>query len=132
MERARKIVVIADDEETVVLALQALLCETYTVYPAVNGTEAVEITKNVKPDLVLMDVVMPVMDGIEACRRIKSNRETSQIPVLMISAKCQLEDTLKGFNSGADSYMVKPFMTGMLLAKIKELIIKSEIKRELN
>lgn len=128
----KKKIVLAEDEEIVLCALTELLFARYTVFTAVNGSQAVQIAKEVNPDLVIMDIVMPVMDGLEACRRIKRGRSTSGIPVLMITAKGGLETALEGFNSGADSFMVKPFITGMLLEKIEELIQRAEIRKGIN
>jgi DNA-binding response OmpR family regulator len=119
---AKKKIVVADDEQIILTTLTILLDERYSVYTAVNGSEAVALTEKEAPDLVIMDIVMPVMDGYQACRRLKAERKTSAIPVLMLTAKDGLDSVLEGFNAGADSYMIKPFTTAMLLAKIKDMI----------
>lgn len=132
METGKRKIVVADDEEIVVAALVELLLKEYEVFTAANGSQALDVTRRINPDLVILDVAMPVMDGMETCRRIKYGAGTDKIPVLMLTAKGDLECALEGFNSGADSYMVKPFITDMLLEKIEELIKRAEIKKSMN
>ena len=127
METGKKKIVVADDEEIIRETLTELLFERYYVLTAIDGREAVEITERESPDLVILDIVMPQMDGYEACRRIKAGSKKSPIPVLMLTAKDGLDDALTGFNAGADSYMIKPFTTSILLAKIKEMIQRADI-----
>lgn len=132
MQTEKKKIVIADDEEVMQAALTELLFERYDVLTAYNGKEALEMTEKEEPDLVIMDILMPIMDGYEACKHIKAGIKTSSIPVLMLTAKDGIDSALLGFNAGADSYMIKPFTTSVLLAKIKNMIKRAELKKEIN
>jgi DNA-binding response OmpR family regulator len=131
MSDSKKVILVVDDEDDILSALNETLHEHYTVFSAANGKEAIEMTDKISPDLIILDILMPVMDGFEACRRIKKNRATVGIPILMLTAKGQMEDTLKGFGCGADSYMIKPFSPEKLLQKIPEMIDKAEIRRSI-
>lgn len=84
-----------------------------------NGKQALELINEHKPDLVILDVMMPIMDGFEVLRSIKAEPETANIPVIMLTAKGMEEDVLKGFESGAVDYMVKPFSVSELAARVK-------------
>jgi len=86
---------------------------------ATNGNEALELIKKNQVDLILLDVMMPEMDGFEVCRRIKSNPKTSEIPVLFVTAKDQAEDQAKGFDFGGVDYITKPISTPVVLARVK-------------
>lgn len=132
MDSGKKKIVIVDDEEDILSALNETLNKEYMVFSASNGRDAVELAQKVIPDLIVMDILMPEMDGLEACRLIKKERTTSAIPVLLLTAKNQIEFSEKGFASGANSYMVKPFSPGKLLEKIRELIQKAEIRKGIN
>jgi len=132
MENGKKKIVVADDEEIIRTALTELLFDRYYVLTAIDGREAVEIAERESPDLIIMDIIMPKMDGYEACRRIKAGSKTSAIPVLMLTAKDGLDDALTGFNAGADSYMIKPFTTSILMAKIKDMISRAELNERHN
>ena len=81
----------------------------YKINVANNGTQALEMVDKVKPDLILLDIMMPDIDGYEVCRRLKASDETKEIPVIFLSAKSQTEDLAKGFELGASDYVTKPF-----------------------
>ena len=87
-----------------------------------SGEKGIEIALKDKPDLILLDAMMPGIDGFETCRRLKKEEDTKDIPVLMVTAKSQREDVLEGLQAGAVSYMVKPFKFEELFAKIVEVI----------
>ncbi|EKD26557.1 MAG: hypothetical protein ACD_79C01127G0002 [uncultured bacterium] len=87
-----------------------------------TGEKGIEIAKEEKPDLILLDAMMPGIDGFETCRRLKAQEETAQIPIVMVTAKSQRKDVLEGLQSGAVSYMVKPFKFEELYNKIVEVI----------
>ena len=110
-------VLICDDEKDIVSALRIYLTsEGYEVFEANNGKEAVEIVKNQTIHLVLMDIMMPVMDGIQAMVKI---REFSNVPVILLTAKGQDTDKVLGLNVGADDYVTKPFNPVELQARVK-------------
>jgi DNA-binding response OmpR family regulator len=127
----KKKLLIADDDAGILTALHETLEENYLIYSASDGAEALGLAQKVMPDLIILDMMMPKMDGLEACSRIKAGSKTSAIPVLLLTGKNQMEDTQKGFESGADAYMVKPFLPEILLKKIRELIEKAEMMRGL-
>ena len=116
-------VLIVDDVPANVRLLQALLeAEYFEVFTAMNGAEALDAVQRVKPDIMLLDVMMPDMSGFEVCRRIKSNPHTRYLPVIMITALDQPEDRIKGFQAGADDYLVKPIDEAALLTRLRSLV----------
>ena len=107
---------VVDDVQTNVLLLKALLGkEGYGILVANNGQEALEVIRNENPDLILLDVMMPGMDGNEVCAKI---RQTSTIPIIMLSAKDSESDKVSGLVNGADDYVTKPFNTSELIARV--------------
>lgn len=115
-------VLVVDDSPTDLHILTEMLEKNgYVVISAVNGEEGVEITKSEKPDLVLMDVVMPGMSGFEATRAISKDPDTSHIPVIICSSKDQETDKAWGLRQGARDYIVKPIDEKALIGKIKSL-----------
>jgi two-component system, OmpR family, KDP operon response regulator KdpE len=110
-------ILIADDEPKYVFILQALLeGEGYETVVARDGAAAVEAAAREAPELILLDVRMPKLDGFEACRRI---RETSLTPIIMLTARAQKSDVVEGLKAGADDYVTKPFSTDELLARVQ-------------
>jgi DNA-binding response OmpR family regulator len=108
--RKKALVLLVDDDESLLeLIKMALKQNQYEVATATNGQEAIAKIKESEPALVILDVMMPIMDGFEACRVIKSNRNFGNIPVLMLSAKSHKSDLEQGKLSGADRYITKPF-----------------------
>src|SRR5215468_2511132 len=107
---------------------EELEAEGFEVHMAEDGPQALERARDVRPDVILLDIGLPGMDGYEVCRRIKSDAATSEIPVLMITALNELKDKLAGFEAGADDYLTKPFFTKELLARLrKNLKIRDSI-----
>lgn len=119
-----KRILVVDDEPRFLRLVQAnLLTEGFEVLQAKTGTEAVDITANEKPDLVLLDVMMPEMDGFQTCERI---REFSTVPIIMLTAKGEEEHRVQGLNLGADDYIVKPFSANELLARVRAVMRRSQ------
>jgi len=120
-------VLIADDAlDTVELLKKRLRFEGYETIEAYDGEQCLEQAVKRNPDLIILDVMMPKMDGFEVCRRLKANRSTAYIPVLMLTAKGEVEDKIKGLGVGAHDYVPKPFDYKELSARIKSLLaIKS-------
>ena len=111
-----------DDRKEIRLLVETTLKGSdYEFYGAADGKEAVDKALSIKPDLILLDVTMPEMDGFEACRQIKSSPQTESIPVIMLTARGQEADIEKGKECGADDYFVKPFSPLELLQKIDEI-----------
>jgi DNA-binding response OmpR family regulator len=118
----KKILVADDDPNVVFLISEVLTRGHYQVSQAANGVEALRLAKAELPDLVVLDVMMPGIDGFEVCRRIKNDPALSAIKVIMVTAKTQGKDIQTGLSAGADHYITKPFKIGELSAKIKEFI----------
>ncbi|KQT44970.1 response regulator PleD [Devosia sp. Leaf420] len=115
-------VLIVDDIPTNVRLLEArLTAEYFEVLTASSGAQALEICETAEIDIVLLDVMMPVMDGFEVCRRLKSNPKTHHLPVLMITALDQPSDRVKGLEAGADDFLTKPVDDTQLMARVKSL-----------
>jgi len=125
----KKKIVVADDEPSILSALRDILSDDYSVYTATNGRLAISEVEKVSPDMVILDVLMPEMDGLEACRQLKKNKDTSTIPVILLTAKGQITDIEKGFISGADAYVVKPFSLEKLIEKVEEIFEKVEMRK---
>ena len=118
-----KKILIADDKLEVVELLRATLeGEDYRIISASDGKEALEKIGKEKPDLVLLDIVMPKMDGFEVLSEVKRDPKTKEIPVIMLTAKGQKGDEEKGRRLGAEGYVIKPFSPSHLLRKIEEVL----------
>ncbi|OGO30781.1 MAG: DNA-binding response regulator [Chloroflexi bacterium RBG_16_56_11] len=114
-----RILVVDDDPEILSVVRRGLAYEGYTVDTATDGAEALSKSREKEPDLVLLDVMMPGMDGIEVARRL---RQGGDVPILMLTAKGTVADKVAGLESGADDYLVKPFAFDELLARVKALL----------
>ena len=110
-------ILICDDQKDIVNALKIYLTpEGYDLYEAYNGQEAVELCRKITMDLILLDVMMPVMDGVTATAKI---REFSNAPIILLTAKSETEDKVLGLNVGADDYITKPFVPVEVLARVR-------------
>ena len=124
-------VLIVEDNADVRHYVKLHLNKRYTVYEACNGQEAFDIAVEKLPDLVVSDIMMPVMDGIELCRKLKNDLRTGHIPVILLTARVTVMQVQEGFEIGADDYITKPFNAGLLVTRIKNLIASREKLREL-
>ena len=116
----RKLILIVDDTPTNVLVVSGLLKDSYRTKVANNGERALAIVSGPeKPDLILLDVTMPDMDGFEVCRRLKANPDTREIPIIFLTARTDYVDEIKGFEAGAVDYIHKPFSAPIVLARVK-------------
>ena len=113
---------IVEDDEDVRDYIANAFASTYNVVCAENGKEGLEKVRETLPDIVVSDIMMPEMDGIELCNAIKSDMATSHIPVILLTAKDSMLDKEEGYNSGADSYMTKPFSAKLLQARINNIL----------
>lgn len=116
------VVLIIDDNQDVRDYVKSLLNEHYTVLEAANGSEGLKQAITNVPDVIICDVMMPVMDGMECCKRLKAEPRTSHIPVMMLTAYSMDEQKIKGYECGADSYISKPFSSELLMARLRNLI----------
>ncbi len=120
------IIVIVDDEPDLVTIIKGFLKgDGYNVRCAYNGTQLFDVLEKQKPDLIILEVMMPQMDGLEVLARLKGDRETSSIPVILLTEKTQHQDIWTGYNLGADYYITKPFTKTQLLDAIN-LILSSD------
>ena len=119
-------ILVVDDENYILHILDfSLGAEGYEVITAEDGEEAVRKTRDERPDLVVLDVMMPKMDGYETCKRLKEEEATRNIPVILLSAKGRTMDQNKGFEVGADDYITKPFSPRKLIEKIGTVLDRS-------
>lgn len=114
-----KILVVEDDEDVRNLIGTALRMEGYEPVYASTGDEALQLARKVAPHLILLDVMLPGLDGFEVCRQLRRNLVTSGIPIIMLTARGQVADKLRGFGLGADDYITKPFNTDELIARVQ-------------
>ncbi|MBF0203366.1 MAG: response regulator, partial [Desulfamplus sp.] len=123
----KKRVLIVDDSPPNIRIMNEILKENYTVMVAKDGETALSIVNRHMPDIILLDVIMPGIDGYQVCQRLKSNDETSDIPVIFITSKNDIEDEQRGFEVGAVDYITKPFSTLIVKARVKtHLMIKEQ------
>ncbi|HUV26599.1 MAG: response regulator transcription factor [Anaerolineales bacterium] len=118
-------ILVVDDEPRYVRLMEAnLISEGYDVLKAYDGQSAVEMVADTQPDLVLLDVMMPGLDGFGACERI---REFSSIPIIMVTAKGEEQDRVRGLDVGADDYIVKPFSATEVLARVRAVLRRAQV-----
>lgn len=118
-----KKILIVDDEENIVEMLKLRLESAgFEVITASDGHEGLERARSERPDLILMDVMMPKMDGYQACRMLKFDDQFKDIPIIMLTARAQESDVKTGKDTGADAYITKPFDQKELIGKINELL----------
>ncbi len=125
-------VLIVDDNPDMRDFLSYLLKKHYTVHLAENGKAGLEAADRISPDLIITDVMMPVMDGHELTRLLKSNPKHKHIPVIMLTAKAEMTHKLEGFEQGADDFLTKPFNSKELLARIRTLLKTREYEKEIS
>ncbi len=125
----RKLIAVVDDEKDILnLITHHLKREGYQVKPFQSGKDFLLYINSVPPDLVLLDIMLPGMDGLELCRILKSKPSTESIPIIMITAKSTEADIVVGLELGADDYIVKPFRTRELVARVKSILRRYAMK----
>ena len=112
------------DDSNVVLLMEKLILEKadYDLITAATGGEALEKARREQPDLILLDVVMPVMDGFEACRRLRAAAETREIPIIMVTTRSEANNVEQGYLTGCTDYVTKPIDTLELLSKVRNYL----------
>jgi len=116
-------VLVVDDEEYIQHILNfSFGAEGYDVVTAADGEEGIKKAKSEKPDIIVLDIMMPKMDGYEACKRLKTDPNTKSIPVILLTAKGREVDRKLGSQAGADDYVVKPFSPGRLIERVEGMI----------
>jgi two-component system, OmpR family, response regulator MprA len=121
-----RVLIIEDDEGISKVLRRALVYEGYQVDSALDGESGLNLHRDNHPDLIVLDWMLPGMDGLEVCRRL---REVATTPILMLTAKETLEDRIHGLDAGADDYMVKPFELDELLARVRALLRRTQVER---
>lgn len=133
VEKDKKTVLVVDDEQSIMeLLVFNLQKEGYNTLEAYDGVTAVDMAINEKPDLILLDVMIPKLDGISVCKKIRYALNISNIPILMISAKDTESDKIVGLEMGADDYITKPFQIREVMARIKANLRKAELNANLD
>ena len=127
MSNRGDLLVVDDDPKITSLLRRALSTEGYEVRTANNGSDGLARVRERQPDLVVLDLLMPGMGGLEVCRRL---REESDLPILILTAKDETEDRVQGLDSGADDYLVKPFALEELLARVRALLRRRESREQ--
>lgn len=121
-DRDQKIILIVDDNEEIVTILESKFNSSFKVYKAYNGKDGVRIAKHISPDIIISDIMMPIMSGTELCRQLKSDKTTSHIPIILLTAKVSEKDEISGLDIGADDYISKPFKISILKARVNTII----------
>ncbi len=115
----KRVLIVDDDEKTVELVKLYLKRDGYKVFAAYNGNDALKLAHDSKPDLIVLDLMLPGIDGLEVCRKL---REESTVPIIMLTARTTEEDKLEGLNLGADDYVIKPFSPRELAARVRAVL----------
>ena len=131
MEKKGKILIVDDAVDTVELLKKRLRFEGYATAEAYDGEEGLKLVAEYNPDLIILDVLMPKLDGYEVCQRLKSDENTKYIPILMLTAKDEVEDKVKGLDIGADHYLAKPFDYKEVSARVRSLVATKAAREKL-
>lgn len=126
VEKKTKILIVDDTVDTVELLTKRFRAEGYDTAAAYDGEEALLKVREYEPEIILLDVMMPKLDGYEVCRRLKKDETTKHIPILMLTAKSEVQDKVKGLDTGADGYLTKPFDYKELAARVRSLLARKD------
>lgn len=124
-------ILIVDDNPTNITILSEIFRIEYKIFVANNGEKAISIAERVKPDLILLDVMMPEMDGYEVCKSLRNKSDTADIPIIFITAKTSSDDIIYGFNMGAQDYIAKPFNQGEMIVRVKNQIELKKMREKI-
>jgi DNA-binding response OmpR family regulator len=122
----RKVLVVEDDPDQLEVTRLSLKAAGFAIGTAANGVDALKKARTVSPDLILLDVMMPGMDGFAVCETLRENPATASIPVLMLTGLCSHISQLGAFDSGATDYLIKPFVPEELISKVKKLLSRAQ------
>jgi two-component system, OmpR family, alkaline phosphatase synthesis response regulator PhoP len=129
--KMKKILIVEDEIDIVELVSYTLKKEGFSVASCLTGTEAIEKVKEIIPDLVVLDLMLPGMDGFEICRQMKFDTTTRNIPIIMLTAKSEESDIVTGLELGADDYVTKPFSPKILVARIRS-VLRNKVNQVIN
>lgn len=127
---AKKILVVEDERDILHLVKHYLEKEGFRVRTATTGPEGLQAARSEHPDLLILDLMLPEMDGLEICKRLRSDQQTASLPIIMLTAKAEESDTVIGLELGADDYVTKPFSPKTLVARVKALLRRVERSHE--
>ena len=131
MERKQKILITDDTADIVELLNKRLTADGYETAPAYDGEECLAKVEQFRPDLIILDVMMPKLDGFDVCKRLRANDTHRHIPILMLTAKSEITDKVRGLDTGADAYITKPFNYKEIAACVRSLLARDEANRRL-
>lgn len=123
---SKKILIVEDEPDILHLLTLYLEKEGFRIRTAGTGVQALKLVKEDRPDLIILDLMLPELDGLEVCKKIRINPDTAMIPVLMLTAKAEESDTVIGLELGADDYVTKPFSPKALVARVKALLRRTD------
>ncbi len=123
---AKKVLIVEDERDILQLVKLYLEKEGYRVSTAATGPDGLKAVKSERPDLLVLDLMLPDMDGLEVCKRLRAEPQTAALPIIMLTAKAEESDTVIGLELGADDYVTKPFSPKALVARIKALLRRIE------
>jgi DNA-binding response OmpR family regulator len=123
---SKKILIVEDEKDILQLVKLYLEKEGFRTVTAMTGAEGLAQVKGEKPDLVVLDLMLPELDGLEVCKRLRSHPDTAMLPIIMLTAKAEESDTIIGLELGADDYVTKPFSPKALVARVKALLRRVE------
>src|SRR5262245_10276120 len=127
--RLGRVLVVEDEEDVAELLRYNLKKEGYEVTAAPNGADAVKLARDLLPDVVLLDIMVPQLNGWEVCRRLKNDEETRAIPIIMVTGRVEEGDKVLGFELGADDYVTKPFSPRELVARVRAVARRGKTNR---
>src|SRR5271157_4181778 len=127
MREPPRILIVDDNENNRAILAARLGAQGYSTTEACDGAEALEAVRGEAPDLILLDVTMPRMDGLEACRRLKSDASLEFVPIILVTAKADTKDVIAGLEAGADEYLTKPVDQAALVARVKSMLRLKEV-----
>lgn len=124
-QAAKPKILVIDDEEALVKSIQRTLQKEYDLFAAYSGAQGLQLARQVQPDLIILDIIMPGMDGYETCRHLRQDPALQSVPILFLSALSTVESKLTGFDIGADDYLTKPFDIRELLSRVRAILRRS-------
>jgi two-component system, OmpR family, alkaline phosphatase synthesis response regulator PhoP len=128
----QSVLVVEDEEDIRELVSYNLLKEGYQVAGVASGEDALTAVESKRPDLILLDIMLPGLDGLRVCRKLKENSKFESIPIIMLTAKGEEPDIVAGLNMGADDYVTKPFSPKVLLARIQAVLRRAETEKDVS
>ncbi|MGQ9604470.1 MAG: response regulator transcription factor [bacterium] len=128
INQKQKILVVQDKKETLASVSLYMKMAGFEVLTADNGEKALELLREEKPSLVILDLVLPKIDGWHVCEQLRQDPATKNIPVIILTARTQIEDKLRGFGIGADDYVTKPFSLRELVARVKRVLARAKVE----